>query len=113
MSKYECVGEGVDGDHCCYVAGTVCPHLRENVAGRRFACGLMLEHGSWAKVVKSEGYREIGETWASLSLPFNYCETFDPAFCCKAEYRDGRLNDNAGRDHKAGVELVITRGDLD
>lgn len=42
---------GNDEDHCCWIDGNVCPHLEENtVEGRRWACGLRRELGSWEAV---------------------------------------------------------------
>ncbi len=44
-------------DHCCWVNGKVCPHLEENtVEGRRWTCGLLVEHGPWAVVYETEEY---------------------------------------------------------
>lgn len=93
--SYECTGEGVNGDHCCYQAGKPCDYIVENQAGRRYACGLLLKYGSWEKMNESPEYKPIGEHWSrNGSLPFNYCELFDPAFCCRPEYRNGRHNEN-------------------
>ena len=43
----------------------------------------------------SPAYAPVGRFWKSIGQPFNYCETFDPAFCCRAEYRAGRNNERA------------------
>ena len=44
-----CHGDG--GDHCCYINGTTCPFLEEGtVEGRRWACGLLRELGTWQAV---------------------------------------------------------------
>lgn len=44
--------------HCCWINGKVCPYLEENtIEGRRWACGLLREHGDWEKVYQTEGYR--------------------------------------------------------
>lgn len=80
-----CTGEGVSGTHCCWVRNEPCPHLVENVEGRRYACGLRLELGSWPSVVRDPRYRPIGEFWESVGQPFHYCMTFDPALCCQRE----------------------------
>ena len=101
MSRpYNCTGEGgwADSkgrvDHCCYWGGQPCPYLVENEAGRRYACGLLIKYGSWEKMNESPEYRPVGEWWTrNGNLPWNYCETFDPAFCCRPEYRDGRRNE--------------------
>lgn len=92
-----CNGEGWNGDHCCYVRGEVCPYLVENRAGRRYACGLLIKYGSWDKVNASPEYQWVGERWTEepTILPWNYCEVFSPAFCCRPELRDGRSNDAA------------------
>ena len=42
---------GTAQDHCCFVAGDVCPHLEEHtVPGRLWSCGLRRELGSWEAV---------------------------------------------------------------
>ena len=105
--QYICSGEGADGDHCCYLGGKRCVHLRENVGGRRYACGLVLEYGSFGVAVKTLEYLHVGEHWVSRGLPFNYCQTFDPAFCCQPEFRGDRRNDNLGRDNLPGTVLDI------
>jgi len=89
---YECTGEGVDSDHCCYIAGKQCDYLVENVAGRRYACGLFVKYGSWEKMNVTPEYKPVGDHWASLGLTFNYCQDFDPGFCCRPEHRHGRNN---------------------
>lgn len=78
-----CTGDGVAGTHCCWVGGEPCGFLRENVAGRRFACGLRLEHDSWDGVITDPRYRRVGKHWISVGQPFEYCQTFDPALCCR------------------------------
>ena len=82
-------------DHCCYQRGVRCVHLRENVAGRRYACGLLIDFGSWEAMNLSEEYEPVGEYWESIKQPFNYCETFDPSFCCRPELRQGRANERS------------------
>lgn len=90
----ECLGNAPD--HCCYVNGKVCAYLEEGtVVGRRWACGLLVKYGSWAKMSDSVEYRPIGEHWVSISSPFNYCETFHTAFCCRPEFRLGRSNETS------------------
>lgn len=44
----ECHGNTVD--HCCHMDDRPCPHLVENAGERRWACGLMLELGTWSLV---------------------------------------------------------------
>lgn len=91
--SYACSGEGADGDHCCYWDGVKCEYLVEHQAGRRYACGLLLKFGSWSAMNASPDYAAVGQFWESAGLPFNYCETFDPAFCCRSEFRAGRANE--------------------
>lgn len=90
----ECTGQGADGDHCCYLGSRRCAHLVENTAGRRYACGLMVKYGDWEAMTQSPEYAPVGDYWASRGLPFNYCQTFDPSFCCRPEHRQGRHNEN-------------------
>jgi hypothetical protein len=46
--------------HCCHYRGEVCKYLEEHtVVGRRWACGLLREYGSWKGVYASEEYREL------------------------------------------------------
>ena len=79
-----CDGRGSpDGDHCCYLAGQRCPFLVENVAGRRFACGLRLEYDSWEAVIRDRRYQAVGEHWEMIGQRFDYCMSFDPVFCCQ------------------------------
>ena len=52
-----CNGQGTD--HCCYIGG-VCPHLEEGtVPGRRWACGLRRELGSWDRVHVDARYQIV------------------------------------------------------
>lgn len=59
-----CHGNGAD--HCCYLAGQVCPFLEENtVAGRRWACGLYRELGDWDLVHADPRYTStVADLWA-------------------------------------------------
>ena len=91
--KPACTGAGANDDHCCYVNGKRCPNLVENQGGRRYACGAFLKYGSWEAMNASPEYRPIGEHWEAHGHGFNYCETFDPSFCCRPEERHGRAND--------------------
>jgi hypothetical protein len=51
---FNCTGRGPA--HCCWVAGRPCTHLRDREQGdavpdgRRYACGLLVELGSWERV---------------------------------------------------------------
>ena len=55
-------------DHCCYVAGQRCPYLVENVNGRRWACGLMVELGSWDLVHADPRYAPIQAEWDLVGI---------------------------------------------
>lgn len=98
--KPSCTGEGWDGDHCCYVRGERCVHLVENQAGRRYACGLFLKYGSWEAVNASPEYKLVGDKWVAISQPFNYCETFNPVWCCRSDLNPGFANPTQA--HEAG-----------
>jgi len=87
--------------HCCWIAGQVCPHLEEGtVAGRRWACGLYREHGSWEKVYASAEYRATAAA-ASFKVhhpgygcgdwPQNIPEAIESVSgkCCWQEVNDG------------------------
>jgi hypothetical protein len=50
-------------EHCCWVAGQVCPLLVEHAGGRRWACSLRLELGSWEAVHADPRYQPIREAW--------------------------------------------------
>lgn len=54
--------EGNGADHCCYLPGEEgpCAHLEENtVAGRRWACGLYRQLGSWELVHADPRYAHV------------------------------------------------------
>lgn len=80
-----CTGQGVSGTHCCWLGNQPCVFLVENVDGRRYACGLRLELGSWPAVIRDPRYRPVGEFWKSVGQPFDYCMTFNPVLCCQRE----------------------------
>lgn len=45
-------------EHCCWIGGVACPHLGENIVmGRRWACTLLVEYGSWGAVYESVEYQ--------------------------------------------------------
>jgi hypothetical protein len=103
-SKPACNGKGgwsktkQAQDHCCYQAGRRCAYLVEHQAGRRYACRLKLKYLTWEQVNKSPEYKMIGEHWTrNGNLPWNYCETFNPVFCCRPELRTVE-NENAHLD---------------
>lgn len=72
-------------DHCCYVAGERCPHLVENVNGRRWACGLMVELGSWDLVHADPRYAPIQAEWDKVGI--ESCGAWGPGTnqCCYRE----------------------------
>lgn len=86
-----CNGSGVQGEdtHCCWVDGSPCQYLVENADGRRYACGLRINHGSWQAMERSDEYKEIGDYWVSKGLPFDYCQSYNPIFCCRQEENPG------------------------
>jgi hypothetical protein len=56
----ECTGNS-EG-HCCWLNGTVCQYLEENtVVGRRWACGLLRELGTWDAVYADSRYVSVRE----------------------------------------------------
>ena len=80
----ECHGNA--DEHCCFVGEHgLCDYLEENtVPGRRWACGLLRKYGTWDAVNHSPEYRPIGQHWVEKAkMPFNYCEAFNPRFCCR------------------------------
>lgn len=57
-------------EHCCWVRGEPCQFLRENEGGRRWACGLRLELGSWEAVHADSRYlAEIRPAWDEVGAP--------------------------------------------
>jgi hypothetical protein len=81
-----CHGGGTpEGDHCCYVAGERCAYLVENVDGRRWACGLMVELGSWDLVHADPRYAPIQAEWDKVGI--ESCGAWGEGTnqCCYAE----------------------------
>lgn len=86
-----CHGNGED--HCCYVAGEVCPFLEENtVPGRRWACGLFRELGNWDAVHADPRYLEhVQPAWDQIGIEGYSCGDWGIAEnqlfkqCCFAE----------------------------
>ena len=62
---------GNNDSHCCWINGVECPYLEENtVEGRRWACGLLRELGSWEKVYRSTRYRRTDAgKWFKKAYP--------------------------------------------
>lgn len=80
-----CTGDGMpNGDHCCWVNGERCPHLVENVNGRRYACGLRVELGSWEAVHADPRYAPIQAVWDEVGI--ESCGAWGPGTgqCCYA-----------------------------
>jgi hypothetical protein len=76
-----CKGIGTaDGGHCCWVHGEVCDFLIENHEGRRFACGLRAELGSWEKVHADPRYAPMAIVFEDEGL----CGDWQPqaGVCC-------------------------------
>jgi len=67
MPDYQfCDGLGdARGDHCCWLEGTPCPHLQvDGPTGRRYACGLLVELGSWDAVHADARYlADVKPVW--------------------------------------------------
>lgn len=58
----DCTGN--NSDHCCYVNGVDCPNLIIDVVpGRKYACGLRHELGSWEAVYSDPRYTPIQAVW--------------------------------------------------
>jgi len=66
---------GNTDDHCCYLNGPVCPFLEEGtVGGRRWACGLRRELGSWDLVHADVRYiQQVQPVWEQVGLSTNKC----------------------------------------
>ena len=57
---------GNSADHCCYINGEPCPHLRDDGpdATRRWVCTLREELGSWDAVHVDPRYlRDVQPFW--------------------------------------------------
>jgi len=57
MTTLEAICHGNGPDHCCYLYGEPCVFLGENIVkGRRWACTLRAELGSWGAVHADSRY---------------------------------------------------------
>lgn len=75
----KCLGRNLE-EHCCWVAGEVCPHLRENLEpGYRWSCLLRYELGSWDAVLKDPRYKNIKE---HFEIKGYNCKTWPNGFKC-------------------------------
>lgn len=62
---------GISDDHCCWVEGAPCPHLRDDgsEADRRWVCTLREELGDWDAVHVDPRYGEHPRpVWVRLGL---------------------------------------------
>ena len=65
-------------DHCCYVAGVECDYLERNtVPGRKWACALRRELGSWYKVHADARY--LRDVRARLPAHIPDCGDWPPS----------------------------------
>lgn len=81
-----CTGTGFpNGDHCCYVDGVECIWLARDLGGRRYACSLRYELGSWEAVHAHPWYAPVQEVWDRVGI--ESCGTWGPGSgqCCYAE----------------------------
>lgn len=66
-------------DHCCWFQGRVCEFLEENtVPGRRWACGLFRELGSWDAVHADPRYEPVKVRMSTLSFAPALCGDWPP-----------------------------------
>lgn len=68
-----CHGNGAD--HCCWIDGKACSYLEEyTVPGRRWACGLLRELGSWSALYADPRYQGTeAAAWLALHYPGYGC----------------------------------------
>lgn len=83
-----CTGRGTPfGEHCCWWGGKVCPFLEKyTVEGRRFACGLRRELGSWEAVHADPRYQPVQEFWDTREpQTITSCGDWQPdsGTCCR------------------------------
>ena len=72
-----CAGNSYD--HCCWISGVACEHLEENtVEGRRWACGLLRQLGSWESVHSSDEYAEVRVMIRSIGIEVD-CGDWPPS----------------------------------
>ena len=92
MTPTRCVGRGAQTltrfPHCCVIGGERCPYLIEFYGGRRWACGLLVELGSWTAVEADPRYQPIAEHFGNPCM----CREWQPreGECCR-EVRCGDL----------------------
>lgn len=65
-----CHGNSPDSP-CCWVDGELCVHLvlGPHPDGRRAACGLFIELGSWDAVHADERYEHVHAAWITAGVP--------------------------------------------
>ena len=75
-------------DHCCYIAGHLCPFLEENTErGQRWSCQLRRETGSWEAAIADPRY-DTGEGspgHAFRNTPYKNCLVFQCPECALLE----------------------------
>jgi hypothetical protein len=79
-----CTGRGTaNGNHCCWISGTVCEFLIDNgIPGdKRFRCGLVIELGDWDKAIADPRYAPLAIHWKGQRK----CDTWQPKVgqCCR------------------------------
>jgi hypothetical protein len=96
-----CDGGLRSGEHCCWIDGAPCRFLEEwTVSGRRWACGLMRELGSWDAVHADSGYVEFVQPTYDRLFPGYGCGDYpqgipevmgnpDAGKCCWEAVTDG------------------------
>ena len=90
-----CNGNG--DDHCCYLgeAGT-CRHLEENtVPGRRWACGLYRELGSWEAVHADDRYPAVRRHLTAAGITVGCGDWPQNVPALEAGVRAGTINPSA------------------
>lgn len=79
-----CHGNG--DDHCCYVEGAPCVHLT-STDDRKWACGLLVELGSWEAVHADLRYLETPRpVWIQRGVPD--CGDWLGPGCCFGRERE-------------------------
>lgn len=89
-----CHGNGPE--HCCTIQGETCEFLEENtVEGRRWACGLYRQHGSWDAVYATSEYEGVRVKLrkANIALDCGDWPQVDPVL--EAKIRSGECHPNA------------------
>jgi len=66
-------------DHCCWLNGVPCPHIKENVQeGFRWSCGLMIKYQDWDIVHNSAEYlQDVEPFWVTFKERTNFTKCGD------------------------------------